>query len=89
MNRSLTNVIFGGIAPTQVSEGESDYSRPRLMSDSTKGMSVTRTNVEEVVEMLGNAESVIVVPGYGQPHAVQAIRNARGLCADRYRYGRR
>lgn len=28
-------------------------------------MSVTRTNVEEVVEMLGNAESVIVVPGYG------------------------
>ena len=24
MNRSLTNVIFGGIAPTQVSEGESD-----------------------------------------------------------------
>lgn len=29
-------------------------------------MSVTRTNIEEVVEMLGNAESVIVVPGYGQ-----------------------
>jgi len=36
------------------------------MVDSTKGMSVTRTNVDEVVEMLGNAESVIIVPGYGK-----------------------
>ena len=38
------------------------------MADSTKGMSVTRTNVDEVVEMLGNAESVIIVPGYGMSH---------------------
>jgi len=38
------------------------------MVDSTKGMSVTRTNIDEVVEMLGNAESVIVVPGYGMFH---------------------
>jgi len=29
-------------------------------------MSVTRTNVEEVVDMLANAESVVIVPGYGQ-----------------------
>jgi len=36
------------------------------MTDSTKGMSVSRTNIEEVVEMLGNAESVIIVPGYGR-----------------------
>ena len=36
------------------------------MVDSTKGMSVTRTNIDEVVEMLGNAESVIIVPGYGK-----------------------
>jgi NAD/NADP transhydrogenase beta subunit len=28
-------------------------------------MTVTRTNIEEVVDMLGNAESVIIVPGYG------------------------
>ena len=31
--------------------------------DSTKGLSVTRTNVEEVVEMLGGAENVIIVSG--------------------------
>jgi hypothetical protein len=31
-------------------------------------MSVTRTNVDEVVEMLGNAESVIIVPGYGKSY---------------------
>ena len=38
------------------------------MVDSTKGMSVTRTNIDEVVEMLGNAESVIIVPGYGKSY---------------------
>jgi len=65
MNRSLTNVIFGGIAPTQVTEGMF-RGLISLMVDSTKGMSVTRTNVDEVVEMLGNAESVIIVPGYGE-----------------------
>lgn len=64
MNRSLTNVIFGGIAPTQVTEGE--YGIVTFLTlDSTKGMSVTRTNIDEVVEMLGNAETVIIVPGYG------------------------
>ena len=31
-------------------------------------MSVTRTNIDEVVEMLGNAESVIIVPGYGMSY---------------------
>jgi NAD(P) transhydrogenase len=56
MNRSLTNVIFGGIAPTQVAD------------DSTKGLTVTRTDVTEVVEMLGNAETVVIVPGYGELH---------------------
>ncbi|EIW73382.1 hypothetical protein TREMEDRAFT_70959 [Tremella mesenterica DSM 1558] len=53
MNRSLVNVIFGGIAPTTAAD------------DSTKGLSVTRTNVEEVVDMLTSADSVIIVPGYG------------------------
>ena len=60
-----------------------------LMSDSTKGMSVTRTNVEEVVEMLGNAESVIVVPGYGQSHVIlSAVQDLGALGADECRYGR-
>jgi NAD(P) transhydrogenase len=48
MNRSLTNVLFGGIAAPQQSakkiEGE-----------------VTQTNVEETVDALANAESVIIV----------------------------
>lgn len=29
-------------------------------------MTVARTNIEEVVEMLSNAENVIIVPGYGK-----------------------
>ncbi|KAL4789343.1 NAD(P) transhydrogenase beta subunit-domain-containing protein [Aspergillus venezuelensis] len=52
MNRSLTNVLFGGIsAPAQSAkkiEGE-----------------VTQTNIEETVDSLANAESVIIVVGYG------------------------
>jgi NAD(P) transhydrogenase len=49
MNRSLTNVIFGGIAASGNNE------------DSTKGMSVTKTGIDEVVELLGNAETVVIV----------------------------
>ena len=75
MNRSLANVIFGGIAPTTSAD------------DTTKGLTVTRTNVDEVVDLLGNAESVIIVPGYGMAVAkaqysisemVTALR-ARGI----------
>ena len=52
MNRSLTNVLFGGIsAPAQT-----DYK--------IEG-SVTQTNVEDTAEALTNAESVIIVVGYG------------------------
>jgi len=52
MNRSLTNVLFGGIAaPTT-----SDYK--------IEG-SVTQTTVEDTAEALTNAESVIIVVGYG------------------------
>lgn len=75
MNRSLANVIFGGIAPTTTTE------------DSTKGLTVSRTNTEEVIDMLANAESVIIVPGYGMAVAkaqyaisemVQALK-AKGI----------
>ncbi|KAK8001601.1 hypothetical protein PG991_013823 [Apiospora marii] len=52
MNRSLTNVLFGGIsAPTN-----NEYK--------VEG-TVTQTNVEETAEALANAESVIIVVGYG------------------------
>lgn len=53
MNRSLTNVIFGGIAP-QVQQ-----------TDTAIEGTVTPTTVEDAVEALSNAESVIIVVGYG------------------------
>jgi NAD(P) transhydrogenase len=37
-----------------------------MVPDSTKGLEVTKTSVDEAVEMLNNAESVIIVPGYGE-----------------------
>ncbi|KAJ4425225.1 hypothetical protein N0V82_000035 [Gnomoniopsis sp. IMI 355080] len=52
MNRSLTNVLFGGIAPA----AQTDYK--------VEG-SVTQTNVEDVADALVNADSVIIVVGYG------------------------
>lgn len=66
MNRSLTNVIFGGIAATSSSEGEAlmyclEPRKKLTLSDSTKGLIVTRTTSDEVIDMLGNAESVVIV----------------------------
>jgi len=51
MNRSLTNVLFGGIAPVA-----------QATDHDIKGQ-VTKTTVEETVEALANAESVIIVSG--------------------------
>ncbi|CRG87541.1 NAD(P) transhydrogenase subunit alpha [Talaromyces islandicus] len=51
MNRSITNVLFGGIAQSQTNkkiEGE-----------------VTTTAIEETVDALAGAENVIIVVGYG------------------------
>lgn len=48
MNRSLTNVIFGGIA----APAQSDYK--------IDGQ-ITKTSVDETVEALANAEKVIIV----------------------------
>ncbi|RFU29820.1 Acting on ester bonds/NAD(P)(+) transhydrogenase (Re/Si-specific), partial [Scytalidium lignicola] len=53
MNRSLTNVLFGGIsAPV----AENEYK--------IEGQ-ITKTNIDETVESLTNAENVIIVVGYG------------------------
>jgi NAD(P) transhydrogenase len=51
MNRSLTNVLFGGISAPQTPkkiEGE-----------------VTKTTIDDTVDALANAENVIIVVGYG------------------------
>jgi NAD(P) transhydrogenase len=53
MNRSLTNVLFGGI------------STPQNMSTYKPEGSVTTTTVEETADLLTSAESVIIVVGYG------------------------
>ncbi|KAL2269696.1 hypothetical protein VTJ83DRAFT_1880 [Remersonia thermophila] len=52
MNRSLVNVLFGGIA----GPAQTDYK--------IEG-SVTQTNIDETADVLTNAESVIIVVGYG------------------------
>ncbi|EFE42658.1 hypothetical protein TRV_02610 [Trichophyton verrucosum HKI 0517] len=54
MNRSLTNVLFGGISsPTQA------------QSDHQIEGKITKTSIEETAETLASAESVIIVVGYG------------------------
>ena len=52
MNRSLTNVLFGGIAA------------PAKTDHEMKG-SITKTTTEETIDALAEAESVIIVVGYG------------------------
>lgn len=49
MNRSLTNVLFGGI------------SAPATDSEYKIEGQITKTNVDETVDALANAESVIIV----------------------------
>ncbi|EXJ56851.1 hypothetical protein A1O7_07195 [Cladophialophora yegresii CBS 114405] len=53
MNRSLTNVLFGGIAAIPQDAGKEITG------------TVTKTTVEETVDALASAESVIIVVGYG------------------------
>ncbi|KAL2197677.1 NAD(P) transhydrogenase beta subunit-domain-containing protein [Corynascus similis CBS 632.67] len=53
MNRSLVNVLFGGI------------STPAATSDYKVEGAVTQTTVEDTADALTNAESVIIVVGYG------------------------
>ncbi|KAF2114182.1 NAD(P) transhydrogenase mitochondrial precursor [Lophiotrema nucula] len=52
MNRSLTNVLFGGIAATPQAQAKIEGE-------------VTKTTAEETAEALANAENVIIVVGYG------------------------
>ncbi|RDB21183.1 NAD(P) transhydrogenase, mitochondrial [Hypsizygus marmoreus] len=53
MNRSLINVLFGGIGSTATTE-----------THKIEG-TITKTTVDETVEALVNADSVILVVGYG------------------------
>lgn len=54
MNRSLANVLVGGFGAVESSSGDArDYKR------------VTSADPEEAAMVLGDAESVVFVPGYG------------------------
>ena len=56
MNRSLTNVLFGGVgAVVQSSES----------ADDIYAGNITRTSAEEVAMILKTAQRVVFVPGYG------------------------
>lgn len=66
MNRSIFNVIFGGI---QSSEGGAVISKH-------EGQQVRQANGEDAAFLLSNARDVIIVPGYGMAvaHAQHAVK---------------
>lgn len=70
MNRSLTNVLFGGFgAVSQISKGDDIY-----------GGKVKSTSPDELAMLLETASRVVVVPGYGMAvaqaqHAVRDLFN--------------
>jgi len=66
MNRSFTNVLFGGFGQVQVSTAQVEQ------------RSVRSASPEEAAEILGSSSSVIVVPGYGMAVA-QAQHKVREL----------
>jgi NAD(P) transhydrogenase subunit beta len=55
MNRSLTNVLFGGVGAVVESAGQDDIYAGKVKS----------TSSEEVAMILKTAQRVVIVPGYG------------------------
>jgi len=72
MNRSLANVLFGGLGEVSTT-GES--------ADSVYGGKVKSTTAEEVAMLLETARRVVIVPGYGMAvaQAQYAIRDLSNL----------
>ncbi|MFN8063999.1 MAG: NAD(P)(+) transhydrogenase (Re/Si-specific) subunit beta [Vicinamibacterales bacterium] len=81
MNRSIWNVVFGGF-------GADSGSKPTASAAAVTG-TVTDASVDQVADLLRQARSVIIVPGYGMAvaraqHAVRDLTNelaARGVKA--------
>ena len=69
MNRSIGNVLFGAFG--QVSAGAAEVAAAGTGS-------VRSTTVDDVAVMLGYAQKVVIVPGYGMAVA-QAQHDVRGL----------
>ncbi|KAK7054783.1 hypothetical protein VNI00_003246 [Paramarasmius palmivorus] len=74
MNRSLANVLFGGIGTTTQTETKIEGA-------------ITKTSVDDVVDALSNADNVILVVGYGMAVAkaqyaiseISSILRSRGV----------
>ncbi|CDZ78934.1 NAD(P) transhydrogenase subunit beta [Legionella massiliensis] len=66
MNRSIFNVIFGGIKAVDSSASSSHH----------EGQQVRQANGEDAAFLLSNAKDVIIVPGYGMAvaHAQHAVK---------------
>lgn len=66
MNRSIFNVIFGGIKTVDATSGASRH----------EGQQVRQANGEDAAFLLSNAKDVIIVPGYGMAvaHAQHAVK---------------
>ena len=58
MNRSIWNVIFGGF-------GSDSGKSPAPTADAAPEGDIQETQVDEVVERLAAAKTVVIVPGYG------------------------
>jgi NAD(P) transhydrogenase subunit beta len=78
MNRSLTNVLFGGVgaAPTESSKARGD--------DIYAGR-VKSASPEEIAMLFDNAQRVVVVPGYGMAvaQAQHSVRDMANLLESR------
>jgi NAD(P) transhydrogenase subunit beta len=70
MNRSFVSVILGGFG-VEASAGPTDDGPKEYVS----------TQADEVAEMLGNANNVIIVPGYGM-----AVAQAQNIVSEITRY---
>jgi NAD(P) transhydrogenase subunit beta len=81
MNRSIWNVVFAGFGDTPKGPKK----------DAAEQLPVTQTTVDETAELLLNAKSVIVVPGYGMAvaqaqHPVKEITSMLSARGVRVRY---
>ena len=77
MNRSLANVLFGGLGTVEEQETGGD--------DEFYGGRVKATSAEEVAMLLDGARRVVIVPGYGMAvsQAQHAVRDLAGLLESR------
>ncbi|OWY73303.1 NAD synthetase [cyanobacterium TDX16] len=71
MNRSLTNVLFGKLAPSEGAASADDVYAGKVKS----------TSADEVAMLFDTARRVVIVPGYGMAvsqaqHAVRDLANA-------------